>query len=126
MNQQAKDKAKEFVLTMLGAPIVKVELEESQINLAIESAARYIEMQSNNRVVQDVKFLYLLCEGALIHSKFILGRIRSKYEESSSFVDARPSDGRLLLEEAKEELVNWKWSVEDAFLRLALEEQISD
>lgn len=70
------------ILLMLGAPIVKIELDESQIDYAIKVAEEIIEDRRNKSYRKNVsieEYSTILKDLSLAKAKNILGRIRSKH-----------------------------------------------
>lgn len=104
--QESKD-LHDYILLMLGSPVVKVELDETQIEFTIQESIKELELRVDP-VDEKArrKFLALAKQGAYIRSKHILGRIRSKYDKSGP--TEMKLDGKVLLAESKEELKEWK------------------
>jgi len=98
-NQELKD----YIMLMLGAPVVEIELDDKQIDLAIEVTEKRLNEQID---WQEHKETYerLLRYGSLCQSKIILGRIRSKFVG----LDSTPDDGRTLLREGHDHLGYWE------------------
>jgi hypothetical protein len=107
------EKTKEYVLMMLGAPVVKIELDEEQIAVAIASAEKYVDTAIYKGVRQPSTELRVqfVQEGALIYAKMILGRIRSKFKNPPGPNGGLKMDGKDLVAEAREECDEWKQRV---------------
>ena len=73
---------KEHILLMLGAPVIKVELDEKQLDHCIEVAIKAIEnMRSvSQKSISDFRIEELTKQYALGNSMIILGHIRGKYK----------------------------------------------
>lgn len=95
------DELREFVIVMLGSPAIKIELNEHQLDLAIDFAR---ERVVTTQVAED-DWPVLIKEGALIYAKKILGRIRSKF---SGLPHGVTLDGPMLLDEAEREMKVWE------------------
>jgi hypothetical protein len=103
---------KDYVLLMLGAPVVKIELDEAQLDLCVDQAQMKVDIRMNraewDQVESDI-YLSLVQEGALVYGKMILGRIRSKFHGAPNCNPAIPAmDGPALLEEAYGDLERWE------------------
>lgn len=116
------DQTKDYILMMLGAPLIKVELDENQIVMCVSRICEL--MDSTERVAKwsDSLKLMVAQDGALSQAKIILGRIRAKY----GFLDIKgvktksksgtknnaihfvPMDGNRLLDEGKKEYIIWQ------------------
>lgn len=109
-------RVKQYILMMLGAPVVNVELSETalyfcykhSLNIIHDHHARALkETSTHSYRAQSEDFL---CAGALAHAMMILGRIRMQ--------NGVPNDGRVhldpqqLYDEGKEKLTAWKASLE--------------
>ena len=102
-----KSEITDYVLLMLGAPIIKVELDPQNIDMAVKSAnitfAAYAKM--SDVTLSDAMTQKLMQEGTLAYAKLMLGHIRRKY----TFMIGPDSckgklDGQLLLSDAKEDI----------------------
>ena len=87
----------DYILLQLGAPVVKVELDQQQISLCYDKAVEEIE---NSPYVERPS---TVMDGALAYAKTILGRVRSKYHN-----DASPMDGPSLMAEGERDLLRWR------------------
>lgn len=123
-DEKVRGSIKDYILLMLGAPVVKVELDQQQLDLCVN---RTCDMMSESTKVSqwcDAKKLMVAQDGSLAHAKLILGRIRSKY---GGFPDAKgvntkrskstgannfvPTDGRELLNEGERQYLEWQFKV---------------
>ncbi len=98
----------DYILCMLGAPVVKVELDETQLDLAIESAVRYVE--EHLPAMSPQKRRYLIEEGALGFAKHMLGMVRSKFQIKEGNFQL---DARALIEESRDDLDFWRERIHD-------------
>lgn len=118
-------KIKNYIIMMLGAPVVKIELDESQLAMCVDRICDL--MDSTDRVAKwsDSLKLMVAQDGALSQAKLMLGRIRAKY----GFVDTKgvktksksgtknpvmqfiPMDGSRLLDEGEREYLAWQKKV---------------
>ena len=118
------NKVKNYVLAMLGAPVVQVEIDNDQLALCEECAKEFLDQHIRRVNAEEDPQTYemALQEGALIYAKMMLGRIRSKYINTPgpnccsgySGVDSGVGcllDGGVLLAEAREEIDTWKENV---------------
>jgi len=99
-------------MLMLGAPVIKIELDEKQLMCAIEEAlSRLTFWAGEEYLVEHPGHTEMLVkDGALAYSKAMLGRVRYKFSENNLVID-----GEQLLEEASEEIYNWNIDLEDRF-----------
>ena len=94
-----KDRAKDHIKFMLGAPVIKVELDETQLDHAVDYSESYMDLYG-------VKNEHLLADGAYYHAMIMLGHVRGKYGLSPATGDAiKPID---LVKEGMEWLDHWK------------------
>jgi hypothetical protein len=102
----------DYVLLMLGAPVVKVELDPQQLAFCVQQAEAvimaYEQMPQTSRKIPDKVMADLLNRGALAFAKLILGRIRSKYKNVPGPSGDVCLDGSVLLREGKEDLVEFE------------------
>lgn len=105
---------RDYILLMLGAPVVKIELDPQQLDFCIEITEKKLESISEThgctRKPTVNQYTTLLTEGALAHAKYMLGRIRSKYK-SPPGIKGVMMDGEALVAEAKQDLADWKAEV---------------
>lgn len=112
-----KNEITDYVLLMLGAPVIKIELDPQNIEMAVKSAnitfTAYAKM--SERTLSDTMSQKLLQEGTLAYAKLMLGHIRRKYSipiGTESFKGQL--DGQQLLNEAKKDIeayeANLKWA----------------
>jgi hypothetical protein len=99
------EEVKDYVLLMLGAPVVKIELDEQQIKHCFDTAVH--EVMECPVVVPSS----MVSRGALAFAKVVLGRVRSKYVNTNA-----PSimDGATLLAEGERDLYNWRQELKTA------------
>ena len=73
---------KDHILLMLGAPVVKVELDEKQLDHCVEVATRAIDnlRTASHKLMSDSRVEELTKQYALGNSMIILGHIRGKYK----------------------------------------------
>jgi hypothetical protein len=89
-----REKAKDHILFMLGAPVTSIELSEVQIEHAIFYAEKIIDQGS---FFNWDEFQILLNEGSLAYAKYMLGRIRVKFGSQ----EGSPDDGFALINESE-------------------------
>lgn len=102
----------EYILMMLGAPVVKIELDKEQVELAIDQSLRHVDSYYVDKTIevdkQKERALLLVHEGAYILAKLMLGRIRSKFVSPPGPGGSIKLDGPALVKEANQEFKNWK------------------
>ena len=102
MNAEVKN----FILTMLGAPVLSIELNEKMIDTVIEHVKDIIKVYQSELEVNKHKLL--VEEGSLAYCKYILGRIRSKYNTIPGLEGNLVLDGNELISEALSEMTTWQ------------------
>lgn len=110
-----KSQIKDYVLMMLGAPVIKIELDQAQLDFILDSSMEFI-CERYDKVEGDKKFdeaelRRLVQEGALAIGKVILGRIRSKFQNPPGPGGSLKLDGKQLLAEGNKEMKEWKFNV---------------
>jgi hypothetical protein len=98
---KGRNAAKDHILYMLGAPVLKIELDDAQVEHAIDVAHEQIYGK-----YYDNEYLIFLKDGALAYAKYMLGRLRSKYDAEHG-----PSDGRSLVSEAISDISTFKYKI---------------
>lgn len=113
-----KTAVKEYIMLMLGAPVVQIELDDKHLTFAVNEALARVTYQAGTQPPGEVaghhqtNCVFLVEEGALAYAKLILGRIRSKFH--GAMIGAlQPSDGESLLREGENELGMWKSDLEN-------------
>ncbi len=98
-----KENIKDFILLMLGAPVVKIELDKQQLDLIIEQSINLFEMYTNIPFNSENKKMinFIQSEIALPHAKIVLGYIRRKYNSIGGNVK---TDGYSLVKEGHKAL----------------------
>ena len=98
-------KPSDIALLMLGSPVIKVELDEKQL----QQIQEYVELVVNVFGVEpDLKELAII-DGVTAYAKYVVGRIRSKYRTMPSAGDKDLElDGHALVYEALEEIDAWR------------------
>jgi hypothetical protein len=94
-----REEAKDHILFMLGAPVLKLELDEKQLTHALDHAIAMIDRAGFS---DEEDYSLLLKEGSLAFAKYMLGRIRVKFLAASQF--ECPADGFVLVEEARRDI----------------------
>lgn len=115
LTEQEQETIKDYILLMLGAPVLKIELDDKQLKFATAEAVEHVAHRVRDNLDEHGrrKFLAVVKQGAYIKAKHILGRIRSKFKNGGP-LDMK-LDGELLLKESKEELKDWHLLVEHAY-----------
>lgn len=111
---------------MLGAPVVKIELDDEQLKHCIESATKSIENLRNNsyKTFSDSRIEELTKQYALANSMIILGHIRGKHKmpqnEGLIGLDAKylRNKGHRILDQIREEFSYNREEFMDVFLTL--------
>jgi hypothetical protein len=119
LTDKEKQQVTDYVLLMLGAPVIKIEMDPQQIDLVLAETINIID-ERLSRVPEDKvrkTCLRLVQEGALVHAKIVLGRIRSKFESPPG---PGPGgriklDGKQLLKEASEDMACWTEKLDTIF-----------
>lgn len=117
---KVQDSIKDFVLLMLGAPVIKVELDESQLTMCVKRTCEM--MQTSPKVAKWSKSVKLMVaqDGALALAKLILGKIRSKFGLGTKGVNTKlksatnnifPQDGHQLSIEGEDAYYFWQLRV---------------
>ncbi len=77
------EEIKNYVLLMLGAPVIKIELDEEQIEMSIDHARKVVSQyqEKAQKEVSESQIAQLIQEGSLANCMVILGHIRSKYSQ---------------------------------------------
>jgi hypothetical protein len=78
-----KDQVKDYVLMMLGAPVVKIELDDQQLDLCYEATVFDMNNYAVYKGLAGIEALpivghSILRDGALARAKIMLGRIRNQ------------------------------------------------
>lgn len=112
LTSDGREIVENYVKKMLGCPVVKLELDDSQLQFAIDEATEYVNTYLGDTIVEeDAKFVRILVNrGALAHAKLILGRIRSKYEKVRG-VSNKELDGSALIAEGRDEIREFRDAV---------------
>ncbi len=100
-------KVTRYILLMLGAPVIKIELDEMQVHQAIDEAASRIETWDLDETLwEEGLYEMVLKDGALAYAKRILGHIRRMYVN----VDDKglSLDGMALVNESAQEIKEWQ------------------
>lgn len=115
-----KNKITDYVLAMLGAPIIKIELDPQNIENAVDSATNtftaYAKM--SERTLSDEMTRKLIQDGTLAYAKLMLGHIRRKYKNPPGPSGGIQLDGQQLINEAKldikdfEEQLCWAFGID--------------
>ena len=96
----------EIALLFLGAPVVKIELDQSQLDQIQEYVEAVVEIAG---VTDDKKKELMIVDGVLAYSKLVLGRIRSKFQNFPGSGDTKIAmDGQQLVYEALSAISEWK------------------
>lgn len=112
-NNKNLDQIKDYILLMLGAPVVKIELDTQHLIFAIEMTQDLIEayetMPENHRteLLPDKMRTELLKQGSLAHAKLILGRIRSTVMASYDNIQS----AEIMIKEAIHDLNKFKGNI---------------
>jgi hypothetical protein len=106
-----EDDVKDFVLMMLGVPIVKIEIDEKALDNTIRHVRQFISVYQPN-MQKDSPLIYdlMVKEGSLAYVKYIVGRIRAKYPTVNAPCGDM-KDGLYLTREGTNEIQNWKRSI---------------
>lgn len=119
-----REEIKVYILTMLGAPVLKIELTDEQVNLCIDRTCKFMAKSNNVSGWDDGKKVLEAQDGALAHAKLMLGRVRDKFGHTGAKgVKTKPNqpvtnpifvlDGPVLLDEGERQYENWKSKVFD-------------
>lgn len=103
-----KQEIKDYVLFVLGAPLVKVELDDRQLDCAVDMALETVAVFSvfSESAKADWKKItaWLAKKGALAYAKLMLGHVRRKFSVVPSPSGCVALDGQQLVEEAYRDL----------------------
>jgi hypothetical protein len=125
VDKKARDGIKNFILLMLGAPVVKVELDPQHLDLCVNRTCDMMSESTKAKQWCESKRLMVAQDGSLAHAKLVLGRIRSKFgyygsidtkgvTKKSRSIGANsfvPLDGRELLNEGERQYLEWQFKV---------------
>ncbi len=100
-----KEQVIDYILLMLGAPVVKIELDKKQLDGCYDTTKRLFEDTSKDSPICGEKGILneIFQNIALARATITLGHIRSKYKQP----DGITMDGEYLLEEGRENLQYW-------------------
>jgi hypothetical protein len=98
---------RDYVLLMLGAPVVKIELDEEHLELCVTKA-----IEDTNKAIHRTNST-LTKMGALALAKIMLGRIRGKYKKVPGPGSDMVLDGAQLTHEGNADLVEWKEALQE-------------
>jgi len=109
---------KEFVYTMLGHPVIKIEIDDAQFVEVCNRVKRVLAAYKGSLVVSDEIMNFLEEEGVLAHTKYIVARIRAKYERVPNMKTPEDMtlDGRELASEAYDHIKWWHALVENCII----------
>jgi len=105
-----KEKIKDFIIAMLGAPIVKIELDDQLLELVVNRTTELMDGSAKVQKWSPAVKQMVAEDGALAQAKLILGRVRGKYKGplgSGMIV----MDGKELLNEGERQYFNWQEKV---------------
>ena len=110
------DRTRDYIMLMLGAPVLHVELHEDQLKLAIIESQEYVmnAVPAEHMEKNPVETNRLIRVGALGYAKLMLGRIRSKYKEGVPGPNPKRGiqlHGGELIEEGNRDISRWKSEV---------------
>jgi hypothetical protein len=115
---KVKDQIKDYIMLMLGAPVVKIELDDNHLALAVNRTCEMMQTSHKTAKWDDSFKLMVAQDGALALAKLMLGRIRSKFglidikgvksKSKSTAVSFTPMDGQQLLEEGEKQYQSWQ------------------
>ena len=92
----------DYILLMLGSPVVKIELDSQNLDHAVKVAANVIRVfgEMSTKTLSDEMQQKLLQEGAFAYAELMLGHIRRKYSTSVESEGFKCSlDGQQLVNE---------------------------
>lgn len=107
-----KEKVKDYTLLMLGVPVVKVELDDQQIDFAYNSTLELFNEIARGKGLASISDLGVNAINAfqsiaLAKATIMLGRIRSKWNPVPGPEGDIHMDGSALVEEGKCDLNYW-------------------
>lgn len=97
----------DFVLMMLGAPVVKIELDKAQLQTCISQAKADFQIYAGTMTVSDSVKSDIIRSKALIEATFLLARIRGKWMKSGLSSDFFEFDSKQLYAHGKVLLKEW-------------------
>ena len=97
---------KEYIFAMLGAPIVRLEIDDGQYNEIADRVKRVVDVYRKRNVPEDILSI-LEEEGLLAHVKYAIGRIRAKYTHLPGADANLAMDGKDLVAEANAGIRWW-------------------
>ena len=102
----------EFAEYMLGAPVLKLEINQAQLAAIYEYVVAVLA--TSNVALTDAQKQLVTMDGMLAYCKYVVGRIRSKYQNVPGYTahpvneGIYPCDGPELVTEALDEIASWK------------------
>lgn len=122
-----REDIKDFILKMLGAPLVKIELDDQQVDLCVDRTCEFMASSKKVEAWDRATKKMIAQDGALAHAKMMLGRVRTKYgalvtgtkgvkTKPTAPLGANtmfPADGNVLLAEGERQYENWQKRVSD-------------
>lgn len=107
----------EYVLLMLGAPVVKIELDPKQLEACVDTAEREVDILLAK--VEAQHRYTMVQERSLIEAMNLLARIRGKYKKIPGPNGGLQMDSKELIKTASEMLGQWNWKVQALRKRLS-------
>lgn len=100
---------KEFIFTMLGAPILSLEIEDPQYAEICNRVKRVLEAYKKRYQLTFPQEMwdFLEEEGVLAHVSYVIARIRAKYERMPGIAADWTMDGREMTVESWEHIKWW-------------------
>jgi hypothetical protein len=120
---EVRENIKDYILLMLGAPVVKIELDDKQVDLCVNRTCDMMDTSERVSKWSNSFKLMVAQDGALAQAKLILGRVRSKYgligakevktkpKSTKTQPVFQPLDGDKLLEEGERQYHDWQKKV---------------
>jgi hypothetical protein len=104
MDHKQIEGMKDYVYLMLGAPVIKIELTDSQVISCITTAEFDVQTWIDSADLGEDVYVDLVQQKALIRAMLLLARIRGKYDK----IEGMPQlDAKALIKMAADEELRW-------------------
>lgn len=124
IGEDERKKMRNFILLSLGAPVVKIELDDQQLDLCINRICDLMDQSPKAEDYSESHWLMIAQDGALALAKIMLGRVRAKFggvgDMNGGDSTSRPAcmnnlsqplDGGQLLVEGEKQYQDWQRKV---------------
>ncbi len=112
-NVKLHQEVSDYVMHMFGVPAIKLELDESHLDLVVKSSDQFIKAYIHPTFIDSNFKIYkeLLKSGALAKATIILGHIRGKYGVKCVYNESTLLKPETIYEYGQDMLRTWEESV---------------